>query len=126
MVKFGKSNVVVDTQFYQSPVVRKRRVKHMIDTGSRVVLGFEEGVVVRSRRVEDVGKRARKAHAMDPGAKVSLGFFLFHDPIVVPSEDYNTTIYIGAGFIDPTGGDGLSILSWCETLWAPDEERGET
>jgi hypothetical protein len=59
MVKFCKGNMVVDAQFYKSPVGRKRRMKHMINSRGWFIQGFEEGTIVRSRWVKDISERAR-------------------------------------------------------------------
>jgi hypothetical protein len=61
---------------------------------------------------------------LDPGAQVSLGFFVLHDAIEITGEDYNTTICIRTSFIDPSGGYGFSILPRGKTLWATFKEGG--
>jgi hypothetical protein len=110
--------MVVNAQFYKSPVGRKRRVEHMINTRSRFIQGFEESTIVRSRWVKDISERALETHSLDPGAQVSLGFFVLHDPIEVTGEDYDTAIFVRTSVIDPPGGYGFGVLSWSKTLWA--------
>ncbi len=94
----------------------------MINTRGRFIQGFEESTIVRSRWVKDISERALETHSLDPGAQVSLGFFVLHDPIEVTGEDYNTAICIRASFIDPPGDYGFGILTRSKILWAILEE----